>query len=336
MLHQSVHFFYWLMQTREGLAALMPFQDAMADTGRREAQWAAMRRAQVPPETWQAFAEAYADSTITHPQGSALASSPPEGTVMRFDATGRQTLPLEPFAISLGRADFACGVLGSTAASDHPQMAWKPQDAAPADAWRALPDELDTREGANAALRLVTMPIDDSLPEGEVSVERRQGCTPCMGTSAVDACMIGTWATTGGGPAEWMAAQGFPATVGTSGTEQMSLRADGSFLTAALDVTLDLERNGLTIDGDGSVPAAMGNWSAEGGQLNFCPGAGGGLNARVTVTTDEGSTTGSPRDGGGGGGSISMGYSCAASELTTTLPMRGPPDMVTTCQKVGE
>jgi hypothetical protein len=101
MLHQAVHFFYWLMQTRGGLSALMPFQDAMADSGGRDAQHAAMRRA-LPPEAWQTFAEAYADSTITHPHGGALASSPPEGTAMTFNETGRETLPLEPLAAASG------------------------------------------------------------------------------------------------------------------------------------------------------------------------------------------------------------------------------------------
>jgi hypothetical protein len=333
MLHQAVHFFYWLMQTQGGLKALMPFQDLMAESGDPAAQHAAMRRA-LEPEGWQAFAEAYADSTITHPQGGTLASSPPEGTVMTFDATGRQTLPLEPFAISLGRATFGCGVWGNTAAPDHPQMTWKAGDAAPGDAWRALPEELDTREGADTDWRLVTLPVDDSLAEGEVEAERRQGCSPCLGTSAVDACLIGTWAMTGGGPAEWMEAQGFPATVDTSGSEQMTLRADGGFVTGAFEVSLDLERNGLTVEGDGSVPVSMGNWSAEGGTVNFCNEAGGGMSGRMTVTTEDGSS--SATGGSGGGGSMSMGYACTSTGLTTTLPMRGLPDMLTTYRRVTE
>ncbi len=331
MLHQSVHFFYWLMQTEGGLSALMPFQDAMADSGGRDAQHAAMRSA-LPPERWQAFAEAYADSRITHPQGGSLASSPPEGTVMTFDASGRETLPLEPFAISLGKAGFGCGLWGNTVAPAAPQMTWKPADAGASDAWRALPEELDTREGRNTDWTFVTMPTDDSLTEGEVETERRSGCNPCMGIDKVDACLVGTWAMSGGGPAEWMRAQGFPATVTSSGEEEMTLRADGIFSTAGFSVSVDESRNGMTIEGDGSVTPAQGAWSADGGVLNFCAGVGG-MSGTMTVTSEDGSDS---RTFGGAAGDISMSYSCAGSSLSTTITMRGLPDMVTTYVKVAE
>lgn len=333
MAHQSVLFFYWLMQARGGLAALMPFQDAMAGTGGAEAQQAAMRAA-LPPEDWARFAQAYADSTIRHPQGGGLASSPADGTVMTFDATGRRTLPLAPFTISLGRAYFGCGVWGTTVAPGAPELSFRGDDGAAGADWRALPDDLDTREGADTVWRMVAIPTDNSPAEGEINSERRQGCTPCLGTSAVDACLVGTWAMTGGGPAEWMAAQGFPATLDTSGTEAMTLRADGGFVTGAFDVSLDGGRNGLTVEGDGSVPAATGTWSAEGGRLNFCAEAGGGMTGRMTVTTEESTSTSAM--GVPGGGSISMGYSCTGAVLVTTLPMRGLPDMTTTYQKVAE
>ena len=333
MLHQSVHFFYWLMQTQGGLPALMPFQDAMADTGGRGAQWAAMRAA-LPPDAWQAFAEAYADSRIYHPQGSALASSPPEGTVMRFDATGRQTLPLEPFAISLGRASYGCGVWDNTAAPDAPQMTWKPGDAGADDGWRPLPDELDTREGRDADWRFVTLPTDDSLTEGEVNAERRRGCTPCMGTSAIDACLVGTWSMSGGGPAEWMALQGFPGNPASSGGEQMVLGADGAFASAGFEVSLDELRNGLALEGDGRVGAAWGSWSAEAGSVNFCVGAGGGMGGNVAITSNDGSGGMSVR--GPGGGSISMSYSCAGGSMSTVLDMPRLPDMVTYYSKIAE
>jgi hypothetical protein len=332
MLHQSVHFFYWLMQERGGIAALMPFQDVMADTGGREAQWAAMRRA-MPANDWQAFAEAYADSRIRHPQGGALSSSPPEGTVMALEETGRQTLPLEPFAISLGRAEYGCGVWGNTAAPDAPQMTWKKADAGADGAWDALPEEVDTREGRDTAWRFVTMPVDDSLSEGEVNTERRQGCTPCMGTSAIDACLVGTWVMSGGGPADWMRAQGFPANVATSGDEQMTLRRDGSFSTAAFEVSADLSRNGVTFDGDGRVAPAQGSWSAEAGMLNICAGTGG-MHGTLTVTSEDGST--SRLVGAPGGGSMSMRYSCAGGSLTTTLDMPRLPDMVTSYSKIAD
>jgi hypothetical protein len=213
-------------------------------------------------------------------------------------------------------------------------MTWKPADAGADDGWRALPEELDTREGRDTTWRFVTMPTDDSLTEGEVNTERRQGCTPCLGTSAIDACLIGTWAMSGGGPAEWMRAQGFPESVGTSGGEQMVLRADGIFATGAFGVTLDVDGNGVLFSGDGVVPSAVGAWSAEGGVVNFCAGAGGGMNGSMSITTNEGVTSGAT--GAPGGGSMSMQYSCAGTSLTTSLEMRGLPDMETSYSKIAE
>lgn len=73
MAQQSVHFFYWLMQDRGSLAALMPFQDEVADSDGAEAQQAAMRGALTQGES-AAFAQANADSRILHPQGGGLSS----------------------------------------------------------------------------------------------------------------------------------------------------------------------------------------------------------------------------------------------------------------------
>ncbi|CAN1522825.1 hypothetical protein MCELHM10_01153 [Paracoccaceae bacterium] len=333
MLHQSVHFFYWLMQDRGGLSALMPFQDAMADSGGRDAQHAAMRRA-LPPDAWQAFAEAYADSRIFHPQGSGLSSSPPEGTVMTFEATGRETLPLEPFALSLGQATYGCGVWANTVAPDAPAMTWKPEDASASDAWRALLPEIDTREGRDTVWSFVTMPVDDSLVEGEVEVERRHSCTPCLGIDRVDACLIGTWEQSGGGPAEWMEAQGFPGNPEVVGDPQMTLRADGVFATHGFGVRISDVNDDDVISGRGSVFGAFGAWSAADGKLNMCATAGGGMSGTTTVTTEDGS--GSFGSGRGGGGEFSVSYGCSATDLSTSLQMHGFPDMVTTYRKVGE
>ena len=329
MEHESVIFFYWLMQTQGGLSALMPFQDAMADRGGAEAQHAAMRGA-LPAEGWAAFAQAYADSTISHAQGGSLASDPPEGTYLEIAETARHSLPLDPFTITLGQAGYGCGLWGNTATPDLPVLAFREEDARD---WGAIPAELDTREGRQAHWRLVAMPVDDSLDDGELNVERRSGCNPCMGLDKVDACLVGTWKMSGGGPAEWMRAQGFPATVATSGEEEMTLRSDGIFSTVGFDVSVDENRNGVEIEGNGSVAPAHGSWSADAGVLNFCAGVGG-MSGTMTVTTEDGSSEGNV---GAGAGSISMSYSC--SEPTVFRPRsrcEGLPDMVTDYVKVAE
>lgn len=330
MTHEAAHFFYWLMQTRGGLAALMPFQDAMADTGGAEAQQAAMRAA-LPAEAWQAFAEAYADGGIFHPQGGQLGSVAPEGTVITVEESGRHALPLASFTLTLGRAEFACGVWGTTPRPPAPHMTWS---AIASGDWVALPDEIDTRDGADAAWRLVSLPTDDSLAEGELRVERRHSCTPCLGSDRIDACLVGAWAMSGGGPAEWMRAQGITATFNDQGDRQIRLRADGVFATGSFGVTASDGNGDVLIEGEGTVAAAAGAWSAEDGRLNICTEAGGGMNGEVTVTTPE--TSGSFATGAPGGGSMAMAYSCAGATLTTTLPMRGLPDMVTTYSRIAD
>jgi hypothetical protein len=326
MEHEAVQFFYWLMQTDGNLTALMPFQDVMADSGGAAAQHAAMRAAR-SPDQWAAFAQAYADSTIRHPQGGMLGSVPPEGEVLTVDAAGSHDLPMDPFTLTLGRADFACGVWGNTPRPTAPTLSWKAEED-----WQALPEELDTREGARASWQLVAMPVEDG--PGSLTVERRRSCAPCQGTDAIDACLVGTWTMSGGGAAEWMRAQGFPGEPRTSGNEQMVLTADGGFASAGFEVSIDAVRNGVTFDGDGSVLAARGRWSAEDGTVNFCVDLGGGASGTVTITTNEGS--GDMAVGVPGGGAISMRYSCTGGSMTTELEMPRLPTMVTTYSKIAE
>jgi hypothetical protein len=284
-------------------------------------------RAARSPEDWAAFAQAYADSTIRHPQGGTLGSVPPEGEVLTIDAAGSHDLPMAPFTLTLGRADFACGVWGNTPRPTAPTLSWKAEED-----WQALPEELDTREWARASWQLVAMPVEDG--PGALTVERRRSCAPCQGTDAIDACLVGTWSMTGGGAAEWMRAQGFPGTARTSGNEQMVLTADGGFASAGFEVSIDAVRNGVRFDGDGSVLAARGRWSAEGGLVNFCIDAGGGAAGTVTITTDDGS--GNVVTGAAGGGAMSMRYTCGGGSLSTVIEMPDLPDMETFYSRIRE
>jgi hypothetical protein len=327
MAHEAAQFFYWLMQTRGGLAALMPFQDAMAETGGAAAQQAAMRRA-LSPDEWAAFAQAYADGRITHPQGGTLASAPPEGEVLTIEDAGPFPLPMAPFTLTLGRADYGCGVWANRQRPPAPQLSWK----AGGD-WQELPAELDTREGGDRAWRLVALPVDEG--EGGLSVERRAGCAPCLGSSEIDACLVGTWEVSGGGPEEWMRAQGIRSSFAFDGPRQMTLRRDGLFSTGGFGVTADEAQDGMRMEGEGEVAAAQGTWSVTEGRLNTCIAAGGGMGGEVTITTPD--TSGTMATGAPPGGSLSVGYSCAGGELVTTLPMGGGlPAMETRYRRIGD
>jgi hypothetical protein len=327
MEHQAVHFFYWLMGARGGLAALMPFQDAMASSGGAAAQQAAMRGA-LSGEEWARFAQAYADGTIRHPQGGGLGSVAPEGTVLTIEEAGRFDLPTDPFTLTLGRADFGCGLWGTTARPPAPEMTWTTSTD-----WGDLPAEVDTRDGADTAWRLVALPRDSG--DGGLTVERRAGCTPCLGSTEIDACLVGRWELSGGGPEEWMRAQGLTMRTGFDGPRQITLRADGVFATGAFGVTASDSQGDVTVEGEGQVSAAAGSWSVAEGVLNTCISAGGGMAGEVTVTTPE--TSGTMPTGAPGGGSLSVRYSCSAGELVTTLPMGGGlPDMVTSYRRISD
>ena len=330
MAHESAPFFYWLMQVRGGLAALMPFQDGMAVTAGAAAQQAAMRAA-LPPEKWAAFAQAYADGQISHPQGGSIGSSPPEGTVLTVEDTGRHSLPMDPFTLTLGRAYFGCGLWGNRAAPPAPGLTWRSEDDPESGAWVALPEELDTREGEDSAWRLVALPVEET--DGSLRVERRASCTPCLGATEIDACLVGTWELSGGGPEEWMRSQGLTMRTGFDGPRRITLRADGVFATDAFGVTASDTSGDVQMEGEGRVAAAAGSWSVAEGRLNTCISAGGGMAGEVTITTPD--TSGTMATGAPGGGSMSVGYRCGGGELVTTLPMGGGfPDMVTTYRKV--
>jgi hypothetical protein len=332
MAHESAPFFYWLMQVRGGLAALMPFQDEMAKTGGAAAQQAAMRAA-MPAETWAAFAQAYADARILHPQGGPIGSTPPEGTVLTIEDTRTHSLPLDPFTITLGRAYYGCGLWGNRAAPPAPGLTWRSEDDPESGAWVALPEELDTREGDDSAWRLVAMPVEEA--EGSLAVERRASCAPCLGATEIDACLVGTWELSGGGPEEWMRSQGLTMRMDFAGPRLITLRGDGIFATDAFGVAVSEDSGDVQMTGEGRVTAAMGSWSVAEGRLNTCIGAGGGMAGEVTITTPD--TSGTMPTGAPGGGSMAVGYSCGDGELVTTLPMGGGlPEMVTTYRRIGD
>lgn len=333
MEHEAVHFFYWRMQTNGGLAALMPFQDAMAESGGAAAQQAAMRGA-MSPEEWAAFAQAYADGRIVHPQGGSLGSVAPDGEMLSIEDAGTHALPMDPFTITLGRAYYGCGLWGNEARPPAPALTWRSEDAPDSGDWRALPEELDTRDAADTAWRLVALPVEDS--EGQLAVERRAGCTPCLGSTEIDACLVGTWELTGGGPEEWMRAQGMDINVTYHDPRQMILRADGAFSTPAVRYSMTMRGVRSTGTGDAVGPAAFGTWSVADGRLNTCVGAGGGVEGTVTMTYDSGAS-GSMETGQPGGGDLSVRYSCSGGEVVTHTPVgSGMPDIVTTYTRVGE
>lgn len=121
---------------------------------------------------------------------------------------------------------------------------------------------------------------------------------------------------------------GFPGNAGLVSDPQMTLRADGVFGTHGFGVTLtDLAPDGV-VDGRGQLSGAFGACSAADGKLNLCIEAGGGMMGVATVTSTD--SSGSLASGRGGGGATSVSYSCSEVALSTSMQMRGLPDMITT------
>jgi hypothetical protein len=96
----------------------------------------------------------------------------------------------------------------------------------------------------------------------------------CAGSDAIDACIVGTWRSTGDGQAEWLrrhmpAGISFPRSRKTGTT---TYGADGTYSAAsAAQQTALVETGEGRSRSDGNLTTATtGTWSATDGQLNVC------------------------------------------------------------------
>lgn len=328
MWHEAVIFFYWLHAER-GPSGLMPFMRAMASDGSASAQHAAMR-AQLPDEEWLRFAEDYADRAINHPQGGALALNPPGGVVLSFDENETLEFPLAPFVIGLGTVEYDCGEWDNTLTPERPNVAVQGQGES---SWEDYPEDVNTREPPSGNYRIAALHTESEERSLSIETERTVVCEPCGGSDRVDACLAGTWFMSGGGPIEWMKAQGIPITSSFSGPRIVTFRDDGVYGTEAFATGLTVRAEDMVGVGRGFLTVAAGRWSANEGRLAICQDSGG-LTGRVTVTTPR--SRGTMPISQPGAGQLSLRYSCSESSLSTTLDFAGMSPMVTHYTKVPE
>lgn len=329
MAHGAAPFFFWLGETR-GIEELMPFQRAMADGGGAAAQQAAMRGV-LDDRAWLDFAQAYADANIARPGGGLLALTPTLREFLTISAPGPQRITLDPFTLLYGVADYDCGTWGNRLRPETANLSVQPDGTT---GWGTWPEEIEAEEGRPATYRFVAMSTETGPLDATLEVERRRACAPCAGSDRVDACLAGTWQMTGGGPVEWMRAQGIPITRAAEGPRIVTFRSDGAYGTEPLGIEIEIRDEDMIGQGTGFVTVASGRWSAVEGTLNICQDAGG-MSGTVTVTDRHGTRSG-PVSQPSAGSAISMSYSCAGGTLSTAMAFPGLPEMVTSYTKIAE
>ncbi|MEM6422406.1 MAG: hypothetical protein AAF698_07435, partial [Pseudomonadota bacterium] len=326
MGYGAMVFFSWLIETR-GPGALMPFLRAMAESTADQAQRSAMRRA-LDGAGWLDFAKAVADDAISHPQGGRLGLTRDGDYIWEFTDNGTQTISLPPFVLRRGALEYACGEWRNTTTPADPPAAARPQDG---DVWGRIPPEVDTEE--TTQFRFAGLSTGDEPVELAIEAERVLACEPCGETRAVDACLVGTWRMSGGGPIEWMRSQGLPITSAFSTPRIVQFLSDGIYATEPFDTGLTMELDEDAIgEAEAQVAVAVGRWSAEEGVLNICQDSGG-LSGQMTARTPSGSTTRGISQPGMG--TLTQSYSCARTSLTTSLPFRGMAPMTTEYTRIG-
>jgi hypothetical protein len=332
MAYEAVVFFLWL-NDEKGPASIMPFLRGMAGSAGAGAQRSAMQGA-LGEDEWLTFAEAYIDRRIKHPHGTAISVNPSDGDTWRWTETRTQRIALQPFVIRRGWIEFDCGKWATGVRPDRSYAA-----RSEGGSWGDLPDPIDTNAGDDARFRFVGFAARSSDLTLRVRGDLEAGCQPCGGSAAIDACLVGTWQQTGGGPVEWMQrvmSRRFIAH-GERRNVVTVYQSDGTYASAPLTVelTTHMETRRGVVRGDGhAVAQGAGRWSAEGGRLNVCQDRLR-FHGTTTMTAPDGSRTTMPVPMPRGSGTVTMQYACSRTSLETTLTFPGiPQPMVTQYSRI--
>lgn len=320
-VYGSTVFFYWFHH-RRGAGALVPFLHQMAGSDSDAAQRAAMRAA-LSDEDWLDFAQQYADRSITAPAGQALDFTGGDGETITFSNSRTENFSLQPFVIRRGWLVYECGEWRNTLSPGGVNLGAREGRET---AWGPLPTEIDTEEAPAVRYRFAALHTGDSETEVSLEVERTRSCEPCAGSEEIDVCVVGTWRMSGGGPIEWMRAQGIPITRADPGERIIRFDERGVYYTQSFSTEMTVELEDGTGHGAGAALPAAGRWSIAEGRLAICQDSGG---MSGVVTTPQGSMPVSQA----GGGVLIQDYSCSETSLQTTVDMGGSP-MTTTYSKI--
>ena len=318
--YENVAFFSWLHQQGGGPAVGAFLSDLPLGGAPGNAQ------ALIDLPQWTRFTEDLLTDRVRLPGGDAV----PKGRsllVLEVDEADKDT-DLETDAFRTFRADFAVISPGRYEVSvDGPETLKARLRTGEGD-WQDLPAPLEScRNSAPAVLYGVTT-------EGPVSFivkTRKTGeCSACETAGISDSCLAGTWTMTGGGPIEWMRANGMPAEFEIQASE-MSVRMTrgGDYVRNPVLVDVDTTIDDKHVTGDGQSVGLSGHWGAADGVLHICP-LSGEIATNVQV------------DGGpmmsrmfGAGEPMQMAYTCSGNTMTTTMEIPGLRPMETVYTRTG-
>lgn len=322
MDYEAAVFFFWYYQ-RNGAAALMPFLRSMAASSSDSAQRSAIR-SRINDDALIDFAKAFDDGQIRYPDGEALDfGARIDGNRWTIDTTSTQRAGLKPFVIMPGWTDYQCGLWGNRITPDRTNLAVREEESTD---WNSWPAETDCRERGSIRYRTVAMHSGDTNAALTLRAERRIACEGCIVEEArIDQCVVGVWQQTGGGPTEWLRANGFPIPFSRNQQEsiRMTMRDDGTFTSEGFDIDYQLaipdRRGTIYSDARGRIAGTAGRWSASDGELKACFDSGGQGGSTITTRYPEGrSWSGYSPSGGLAGHSGGSRYSCSETTLTTS------------------
>lgn len=318
--YENVAFFSWLHQQGGG-PAVGAFLSNLP-TGGAPANVQAL----IDLPQWTAFVEDLLTGEVRLPGGGLVPKGPLTGVLEVPDGEGGFDLETDAFrtlrygleTVSPGRYEISV---------DGPE-ALKARLRTGEGDWQDLPAPLEScRNSAPAVLYAVTT---DGPTSFAINTSRTGDCSPCETAGVSDSCLAGTWTMTGGGPLEWMRANGMPASVQVEASE-MSLRMTrgGDYMLNPVTVDIDAASDTVQITGDGQSVGLSGHWGAADGVLHVCP-ISGEISTNVQV------------DGGpmmsrmfGAGEPMQLAYTCSGSTMTTTMDIPGLSPMETTYTRTG-
>ncbi|MHA3913515.1 hypothetical protein [Halovulum sp. GXIMD14793] len=313
MSYEMAVFFYWF-HGQDGPTGLMPFLRGMASSNGTTAQRAAMRGA-LSDDKWLMFTQDYADRAITAPGGSALPFADNDGDEISFTGNRTERFTLSPFVIWRGWVTYDCGMWENKLRPDNANIGGRLERERE---WSSYPEEVDSEEAPEIRVRYAALNTGDNDQAVRLKVERKRSCEPCAGAKELDACVVGTWEMTGGGPIEWMKRQGINIPASNPGTRIMHLADDGTYYTNPFGTSITVQAGDEVSYGEGSALPAAGRWSIADGKLAICQDSGG-VQGTVTV---QGRTmpVGQP-----GGGTLIHSYSCGRTSMSATHNAAGSP-----------
>jgi hypothetical protein len=333
MTYEASIFFYWHYQ-KHGLSALVPFLRRMAGRSDAAAQRAALRSA-IPSDALLQFAKDFDDNRINYPNGPALDFGPKiEGerwTVARNSTLDRT---LKPFVIMPGWTDYECGKWANTLTPRNVNAAVRNELNTD---WSAWPNETDCRAERRLRYRVMTMHTGDTDTRMSLRVERRIACDSCLpaGENHIDACLVGTWELTSGGPMEWMARRMGRANFRDKNSSKMKVtmfdngmyRLETQFVAFSTEVTSSNSRRKSETQGQSMI--SEGFWSAKDGKMRACSlgVAAEGTTTETVTTRERTSMHTAPTNFATGPTEGESKYTCSATTYTSSIRMNDGSNM---------